>query len=164
MTEQYTTRYITPEGLDDLQIITGKDTLIGLHFEQKREKNVVYDEIELGIIKETYRWLDCYFNGRIPDFVPPLLIKGTPFQLKVWDYLHSIPYGATVTYGELARRFSCNMSAQAIGHAIGKNPINIIIPCHRVIGIGDRITGYNGGIENKKMLLAHEKCSLQKNP
>lgn len=108
------------------------------------------------ILEETRRWLDCYFNGKEPDFTPLVAPFGTLFQRRVWFELMSIPYGQTVTYGELARRVNCG-SAQAIGGAVGANPIAIIIPCHRVVGSDGSLTGYAYGLERKRQLLMLEK-------
>lgn len=113
----------------------------------------------------TINWLDVYFSGKIPDFLPPLFLEGSPFQKLVWRFLMEIPYGKTVTYGELARetaRFMGKrcMSAQAIGGAVGKNPVSLIVPCHRVIGKNGNLTGYAHGIEVKKALLTLEKALL----
>lgn len=101
-------------------------------------------------------WLDIYFSGRQPDFLPPMKLIGTPFQRCVWQALLEIPYGETTTYGELARRVGCR-SAQAVGQAVGKNPIAIIVPCHRVIGSDGSLTGYAYGLEKKQHLLHLEK-------
>lgn len=109
------------------------------------------------IIQDAFRWLDAYFAGMQPSPASiPLRPSGTVFQHKVWKQLLQIPYGKTTTYGQLARQFSGHMSAQAVGQAVGKNPISIIIPCHRVLGTDNRLTGYAGGIENKVQLLTHE--------
>ena len=102
------------------------------------------------------RWLDLYFSGRQPDFTPPLSLTGTDFQRRVWQALLEIPYGQTVSYGELARRIGCR-SAQAVGQAVGKNPISIIVPCHRVVGSDGSMTGYAYGIEKKQYLLHLEQ-------
>lgn len=110
---------------------------------------------ELPVLDETRRWLDIYFSGRKPDFTPPLQLLGTAFQQRVWKSLLAIPYGQTVTYGELASRLGCR-SAQAIGGAVGRNPIAIIVPCHRVVGAGGALTGYAGGIDRKRALLQLE--------
>ena len=101
------------------------------------------------------RWLDLYFGGQQPDFTPPLALRGTPFQLRVWQALLEIPYGQTISYGELSRRIGCR-SAQAIGQAVGKNPIAIIVPCHRVIGSDGSLTGYAYGVKRKEYLLQLE--------
>lgn len=107
-------------------------------------------------MKETFRWLDTYFAGRNPEHVPPLRPQGTPFQQRVWRKLQEIPYGCTATYGDIARRVGCR-SAQAVGQAIGRNPIAIIIPCHRVVGADGSLTGYAYGIETKEKLLQLEQ-------
>lgn len=107
------------------------------------------------------RWLDEYFSGREPGALPPVHVDGTDFQKEVWQLLKEIPYGKTATYGELAaeiarRRGIEKMSAQAVGQAVGKNRISLIIPCHRVIGQGGSLTGYAAGIETKRALLRME--------
>lgn len=112
-------------------------------------------------LDRTREWLDVYFSGREPGFLPPLRLAGTPFQLAVWDLLRRIPYGATVTYGELAGQVAksrglTRMSAQAVGGAVGRNPISILVPCHRVVGKSGALTGYAGGLEKKKALLTLE--------
>ena len=100
-------------------------------------------------------WLDLYFSGRQPDFTPPIKLHGTAFQCRVWQALLDIPYGETATYGDLARRVGCH-SAQAVGQAVGKNPVAIIVPCHRVIGSDGSLTGYAYGLERKLWLLQLE--------
>lgn len=101
------------------------------------------------------RWLDCYFSGREPDFIPPLEPQGTLFQRRVWQELLKVPYGQTVTYGELARHIGCR-SAQAVGQALNRNPIAIIVPCHRVVAASG-LGGYAYGLEIKRKLLNLEK-------
>lgn len=110
----------------------------------------------LPVFEETCRWLDLYFAGEKPQFTPLLAPQGTPFQQKVWDILLTIPYGKTMSYGDVARRISPTMSAQAIGGAVGYNPIGIIIPCHRVIGADGSLTGYGSGLDRKRWLLELE--------
>ena len=122
-------------------------------------------EREMSILADTKRWLDIYFSGREPDFTPPLHPVGSPFRQAVWDILLQIPYGQTVTYGEIARRFAkkqglVKMSAQAVGGAVGHNEISIIIPCHRVVGTNGRLTGYAGGIDKKIKLLELEHTDM----
>lgn len=132
---------------------------------------------------QTKHWLDIYFSGQEPDFMPPLHLGGTPFQLAVWQILRQIPYGQTMTYGEIAqliaaqynapqaditqrdasqngaaRRNRSRMSAQAVGGAVGRNPIALLIPCHRVVGANGKLTGYAGGVDRKAKLLALEKA------
>ncbi|MBO6026195.1 MAG: methylated-DNA--[protein]-cysteine S-methyltransferase [Bacteroidales bacterium] len=110
---------------------------------------------DLPIFADTCRWLDLYFSGKKPDFTPPLAPQGTPFQQKVWRELLTIPYGQTTTYGAIARSVGCR-SAQAIGQAVHRNPIAIIIPCHRVIGADGSLTGYASGLDIKQQLLRIE--------
>ena len=110
-------------------------------------------ERETPILTDTKRWLDVYFTGREPDFTPPLHPAGSPFRQAVWQLLLEIPYGQTTTYGAL---LGGGMSAQAVGGAVGHNPISIIVPCHRVIGANGSLTGYAGGIDKKIGLLTLE--------
>ena len=106
-------------------------------------------------LEDAKLWLAEYFRGNIPKKYPPMKPNGTAFQRQVWDRLLEIPYGKTVTYGELAKALGCK-SAQAVGGAVGRNPISILIPCHRVVGAGGKLTGYAGGVEKKQFLLALE--------
>ncbi|MBR6868463.1 MAG: methylated-DNA--[Bacteroidales bacterium] len=115
----------------------------------------------LPVFDETCRWLECYFGGYMPDYTPPLALQGTPFRLAVWEILQEIPYGATMTYGAIAARLAADrgrgrMSAQAVGGAVGHNPIALIIPCHRVIGADGSLTGYAAGLDRKEWLLRWE--------
>lgn len=116
---------------------------------------------KLPVFDETVRWLDIYFGGRRPDFTPPLNLERTAFRKEVWQLLLQIPYGQTTTYGELAAQLAAHnglkqMSAQAVGGAVGHNPISIIVPCHRVVGTGGSLTGYAGGLAKKLALLKLE--------
>lgn len=140
--------------------------LTGLWFEGQRHYAATLPEDvqtkETPALREGRRWLDMYFAGNEPDFLPPLHPMGSAFQLSVWHILLEIPYGATTTYGAIAKRLAKErglpqMSAQAIGSAVGRNPISLIIPCHRVIGRNGRLTGYAGGLHRKAYLLALEK-------
>lgn len=110
------------------------------------------------VLEATRRWLDRYFGGEEPDFTPPVAPWGTLFQRRVWHELMSIPYGETVTYGDIARRVGCR-SAQAVGGAVGRNPIALIIPCHRVVGADGSLTGYAYGLDRKRRLLTLERKS-----
>lgn len=111
-------------------------------------------ERETPILMDTKRWLDVYFTGREPDFTPPLHPAGSPFRQAVWQLLLEIPYGQTTTYGAL---LGDGASARAVGGAVGRNPISIIVPCHRVIGANGSLTGYAGGMDRKIRLLALER-------
>ena len=104
------------------------------------------------VLEQTKVWLLQYFSGHMPSFLPPIMPNGSPFQKRVWDTLLEIPYGETITYGELAKKLGCK-SAQAVGGAVGRNPISILIPCHRVVGADGSLTGYAGGVEKKEFLL-----------
>ena len=129
---------------------------------QKHEDKHIPKDAVLGthpVLEQTKVWLAQYFSGQIPDFLPPFKLNGTAFQKSVWKALLEIPYGETVTYGELANRLHCK-SAQAIGGAVGRNPISLLIPCHRVIGADGSLTGYAGGLEKKEALLKLEKDHL----
>ena len=118
-------------------------------------------EQEAPVLAETKRWLDLYFTGTEPDFTPPLHPIGSEFQKAVWALLLKIPYGQTVTYGELARQLGAEkMSAQAVGGAVGHNKISVIIPCHRVVGANGSLTGYAGGIDKKVKLLTLEGADM----
>lgn len=113
------------------------------------------------VIAEAARQLDLYFQGRLRQFDLPLALAGTPFQKRVWEALLSIPYGTTVTYADIASRLGSPSAVRAVAGAIGANAISIIIPCHRVIGSGGRLTGYAGGLEAKRYLLNLEITDFQ---
>lgn len=110
----------------------------------------------LPLFDSVRSWLDAYFQGQLPETDFPLSPDGTDFQRKVWQILLRIPHGKTTTYGSIAKEIAPNMSAQAVGGAVGKNPISIIIPCHRVVGTKGQLTGYAGGLDKKIWLLRHE--------
>ena len=221
----YTAHYGSPLG--GITLASNGIALTGLWFEGQKHFAAKFDPQhrecdDLPVFAETKRWLDSYFSGQVPDFTPKLAMRATPFRQAIWEILLTIPYGKTVTYGEIARRFvvtfhetslqssslhnaslhgatsldtlsrnaslqvtmpqdtssqdalsQCsllqgmsiqgamlakkNMSAQAVGGAVGHNPIAIIIPCHRVIGANGSLTGYAGGVERKKYLLELER-------
>ena len=120
---------------------------------------------DFGIFDITDKWLGIYFSGKEPHFTPPLSMKTTEFRKKVWKILLTIPYGKTMTYGEIAEKIAkdsgkAKMSAQAVGGAVGHNSISLIIPCHIVVGTNGSLTGYAGGIEKKKKLLELEKTDM----
>ena len=116
------------------------------------------EKCRLPVFDDTCRWLDIYFSGGVPDFTPELALHGTSFRLAVWEILRSIPYGRTLSYGEIAARLATpRMSAQAVGGAVGHNPVAIIVPCHRVIGADGSLTGYAAGLDTKRRLLQLEQ-------
>lgn len=154
--------YDSPVGR--LCLTSDGDSLTGLYFRGEYSADDVLIPQSLPIFGETIRWLDCYFSGNVPDFCPALTYSGTDFRVSVWEMLRKIPYGETMTYGEIAkilaeRRGISKMSAQAVGGAVHANPISIIIPCHRVIGAGGKLVGYGGGIDKKIKLLEIENCT-----
>ena len=153
------TQYDSPVGT--LLLCSDGEALTGLYLpcgEAGAALKVRQDE--LALFDRVRHWLDGYFAGKPGRIDFPLCPRGTPFQKQVWDILLTVPYGRTTTYGAIAGMLSPNMSAQAVGQAVGKNPISIIIPCHRCIGAGGKLTGYAGGLENKKWLLTHECCGF----
>ena len=121
---------------------------------------------ETPTLAETKRWLDIYFTGREPGFLPPLHPIGSAFRQSVWELLLRIPYGQTTTYGEIAQELAAKrglarMSAQAVGGAVGHNEISILIPCHRVVGTNGSLTGYAGGVDKKERLLTLEGVDMR---
>lgn len=161
---QYLSYYQSPLGR--MTMAAEDDALIGLWFDgQKYYASTLCndaEEQELPVFEEVKLWLDIYFGGRCPEFTPSMNPSGSPFRKRVWDALLRIPYGAVTTYGSIAKLLAAEqgvqyVSAQAVGGAIGHNPISIIIPCHRVMGADGSLTGYAGGIERKEALLKLEK-------
>ena len=161
----YKYSYKTPEGFSDMIMNSDGEYLTWLWFEGSRDssKHVTDCEIkELDIFKQTCAWLDTYFEGKNPDFIPQYKIHNlTPFRKDVIDIMNEIRYGQTVTYNDISKKIAekrgvKRMSAQAVGGAVGWNPICIIIPCHRVVGTNGSLTGYGGGIKNKVGLLKIE--------
>lgn len=148
--------------LGQLLLTSDPSGLTGLAYEENKHLEDTNKEIT-PVIARTKDWLNQYFNGMIPDFLPDMHLKGTDFQKKVWNEIMHIPYGTTITYKQLAESISPSMSAQAVGHALSLNPIMIIIPCHRVIGSDGSLCGYAGGIDKKKWLLEWERNHLTHN-
>ena len=158
--------YRTPAGFDDLCMCSDGEVLTGLWFAGKRERLEEMPEHDLPIFRETCRWLDGYFAGRPPEKMPAFrLLVVTAFRKEVSEEMRKIPFGKTATYGEIAaaiarRHGVARMSAQAVGGAAGWNPICIVIPCHRVVGAGGVLTGYGGGLGNKRALLELERRTV----
>ncbi len=160
---KYISYYKSPLG--EILLAANDRALTGLWFEGHRFFAKFFgdfEERETEILKLAEKWLDVYFSGKEPDFRVPICFEGTDFQKEVWEILNRIPYGKTVTYGDIAKtvaekRGIKKMSAQAVGGAVGRNPISIIVPCHRVIGADGSLTGYGGGIDRKIALLELEK-------
>ena len=157
----YTHRYESPLG--GITLAGEGDALVGLWLDGQTHfaSTLGPDAAEgwLPVFTDACRWLDIYFSGAEPDFTPRLDLRGTSFQRAVWQQLLTIPYGETVSYGELARRLGCK-SSRAVGGAVGHNPVSLIVPCHRVIGADGRLTGYAGGLDLKSRLLELERTSF----
>ena len=164
---EYITHYQSPIG--SILLAADETRLTGLWFDGAKYfagcPASEHKEENTPVLEQTKEWLIIYFSGREPDFCPPVHMTGTPFQLSVWKILQQIPYGKTVTYGEIAKEIArekglFRMSAQAVGGAVGHNKISIIVPCHRVIGKDGSLTGYAGGIDKKMKLLDLEGVKL----
>lgn len=167
---QYMTHYLSPLG--GILLAADRTGLTGLWFDGQQHFPSFLSQMQetpnLPIFTQTCLWLDCYFSGRLPPVQPPLHPLGTVFQQSVWTLLLTIPYGQTTTYGELARRLAkqngiAHISAQAVGGAVARNKISILIPCHRVIGADGSLTGYAGGIARKAALLQMESALFAAN-
>lgn len=150
-------RSTMPSPIGELMLLADETGLTGLHMEYRRHPPADRDwRTDESRFAEAKAQLSAFFAGELRQFVLPLAAVGTPFQRRVWDALMQIPYGETISYGELARRLGDVKASRAVGLANGKNPISIIVPCHRVIGASGDLTGYGGGIERKRWLLDHE--------
>lgn len=168
-TTQFVALYNSPVG--KIYYSYTDKSLTGLWFKDQKYSPIIPDipEHRLMYFKTyiselTKYWLDIYFQGVIPNFVPQMTLSGTPFRMKVWQKLAQIPYGQVRTYGQIAEEIAAEtqskrVSARAVGAAVGHNPISIIIPCHRVIGASGKMTGYAGGIDKKIKLLKIEGLS-----
>ena len=163
MTPVYVHRYASPLGA--VTLAANGEALTGLWFDGQRRfppEVGALPETPLPVFGTADRWLDIYFGGAAPDFTPALAPAGTPFCRAVWELLLAVPFGQTVTYGQLAaalaeRTGASRVSPRAVGGAVGRNPISLIIPCPRAVGAGGALTGYAGGLERKARLLAMER-------
>ena len=168
----YTSKYLSPLG--DITITCDNEAIVGLWFDgQKHFASTLAREIVKNDSKQhpllliAKKWLDIYFSGKRPDFIPTLKYGSTRFRKMVCDIMLTIPYGKTMSYGEIAARLAKElkikkMSAQAVGGAVGHNAISLIIPCHRVVGANGNLRGYAGGIDKKVKLLMLEKVDMSK--
>ena len=164
---EYIHHYESPLGA--ITMASDGEALTGLWFDGQKYfadcLETEHEEKMLPVFGQTDRWLDIYFSGKEPDFTPPLNMKTTEFRKAVWNIMLTIPYGKTMTYGEIADRIAKQkglqtMSAQAVGGAVGHNSISLIIPCHRVVGSNGSLTGYAGGIDKKMKLLELEETGI----
>jgi methylated-DNA-[protein]-cysteine S-methyltransferase len=164
---QYTTSY--QSSLGETLLAADEIGLTGLWFDGEKfyadSLDPEHEERNVPVFDVVKKWLDIYFSGHEPDFMPPVHMIGSEFRQQVWNILRKIPYGETITYGALAKRLARErglerMSAQAVGGAVGHNPISIIIPCHRVVGTNGSLTGYAGGLQRKIKLLKLEGVDM----
>lgn len=164
----FTQRYNSPMG--GILLAADEIGLTGVWFDGQKyfARGLPEEQTERNtpVLSAARHWLNVYFTGREPDFMPPLNPIGSGFQRAVWELLLQIPYGQTTTYGALAQKLAqqqglAHMSAQAVGGAVGRNKISILIPCHRVVGTGGRLTGYAGGVDRKAGLLELEHSGLR---
>ena len=164
----YTHRFHSPMG--EIVMASDGDSLVGLWFIGQKNfaetLSPANEERNLPVFELTDRWLEAYFHGNAPDFTPPLTMRTTPFRKAVWNILLGIPFGSTMTYGDIAGRIATEkgrkMSPQAVGGAVGHNAISLISPCHRVLGADGSLTGYAGGMDRKAHLLQLEGIKVQK--
>jgi methylated-DNA-[protein]-cysteine S-methyltransferase len=162
LTKSYVAHTVIDSPVGALTLVAVDGVLAGLYMEQQRHRPAhetfgVPDSEPFGPVITQLR---AYFDGSLTAFDLPLAPRGTPFQRTVWTALREIPYGQTVSYGYLADRIGRPTAARAVGMANGRNPISIIVPCHRVIGSGGDLTGYGGGLDRKRHLLAFESGAV----
>ncbi len=167
----YKYMYQTPENFSNMIMNSDGENLTGLWFEGSKDssKHIIdCEEKDLKIFEETCKWLNIYFSGKNPNFTPKYKIENlTPFRQEVINIMNDIEYGKVITYNDISKiiaekRKMKRMSSQAVGGAVGWNPICIIIPCHRVVGSNGSLTGYGGGIKNKVELLKLEGNDMSK--
>lgn len=167
----YKCTYETPKEFSNIIMNSDGEYLTGLWFEYSRDSSkhkINCEEKNLPVFNETKKWLDLYFSSKVPGFTPKYKIENlTPFRKQVMNIMNTISYGKTLTYNDISKIIAKNrgikkMSAQAVGGAVGWNPICIIIPCHRVVGTNGSLTGYGGGIKNKVELLKLENNDMNK--
>ena len=157
-------RFSSPIG--EITVVGGKESIYYVNFSDRVPlSRQIGAEVSLPVLEDARRWLNIYFSGAVPDFTLPMAYEGTAFQRSVWRLLEEIPYGGSVTYGQLARRIEeqtgRRTAAQAVGQAVGHNPISLIVPCHRVLGADGALTGYGGGLDRKRWLLRLEKIDFK---
>lgn len=165
--QQYIWKYRSPLG--GITMAADGEGLTGLWFEGQKyfadTLSADHEEKMIPLFEETVEWLNRYFKGEDPGLTPPVHLTGSPFRMAVWEILQQIPYGGTITYGEIAQKIArrqgaATMSAQAVGGAVGHNPVSIIVPCHRVVGSNGNLTGYAGGLSLKIGLLSLERVEI----
>lgn len=149
-----------------LRLVSDGQSLIGLYLASAKHDRMVQgdwvEDASVDPFPAAKQQLTAYFSGTLMEFDLPLKMQGTVFQQRVWDALKTIPYGTTMSYGEVAQHIGQPKASRAVGLANGRNPISIIVPCHRVIGASGKLTGYGGGLEHKQWLLTHERLTRMK--
>ncbi len=159
----YICKYRSPLG--DMTLASNGEALTGTWFDGQKyfasTLTGVYEETDLPVFRQARAWLDCYFSGQNPGECPAVYLDGSSFRMSVWNILKEIPYGTVITYGDIARKIAfrtgkARIAAQAVGGAVGYNPVSIFIPCHRVVGSDGSLTGYAGGLSVKGKLLLLE--------
>ena len=162
-------KMLYPSPIGTLSLVADEQYLYGIwvqnqtHFERGLGDETIEEVGSHPVLEQVISYLDTYFEGSVQDLSDLSLAPiGTDFEKRVWTYLQAIPYGQTVTYGQIAKDLQV-ASAQAIGGAVGRNPWSILVPCHRVLGSGNRLTGYASGVEKKAWLLQHEGAAFQEN-
>lgn len=169
MKKEYVYKYNSDIGI--LTLLSDGQNITGLWIKEasysKDAKVVEVTHNELAVFEKVKEWLDCYFSGKEPEGIIPIKSEGTDFRKSVWKLLCEIPYGEVITYGDIAKKIALQtgkkkMSSQAVGGAVGSNPISILIPCHRVIGANGNLTGYGGGLDVKVRLLKIEGMDMRK--
>ncbi|PWM75786.1 MAG: 6-O-methylguanine DNA methyltransferase [Bacillota bacterium] len=157
--------------LGGITVASNQTAITGLWFDGQKYfghgLSSACEEKPTPILRQANKWLDVYFSGRAPDFTPPLFMEGiSPFRRRVWEILLEIPRGSVTTYGAIAKRIAAetgkNVSAQAVGGAVGHNRVSLIVPCHRVVGADGSLTGYAGGLARKTELLQREGVNTGK--
>ena len=165
----YMHNYMSPLG--EISVASDGESLIGLWFNsQKYFGSTISEPFRyemVDVFKDTFRWLDLYFSGKQPNFLPKIFLRCSEYRIEVFNELLRIPFGKTVTYSDIShalveRKIMLKASPRAVANAIGHNPISVIIPCHRVIGKNGNMTGYAAGIERKIQLLNHESAYFRK--
>ena len=150
-------QFLYPSPIGTIRLVSDGAGLVGLYLPNHKREAPAVPEGTDAITEEAARQLDAYFAGERTEFTVPLGTKGTPFQQTVWEELKRIPPGETVSYGELARRIGQPTAVRAVAGANARNPVSIIVPCHRVVGSNGKLTGYAGGLTAKEFLLALER-------
>jgi methylated-DNA-[protein]-cysteine S-methyltransferase len=143
--------------LGPLTLVAAGDTLAGLYMVEQRHRPEITSPRDDSILSALREQLEAYFRRELKDFDVPLSLAGTPFQQAVWAGLRTIPYGETWSYGQLAEAIGCPGASRAVGLANGRNPVGVVVPCHRVVGSNGNLTGYGGGLERKQWLLDLER-------